>query len=154
MTFDLRQSIDPRQRRVRVNIESPLKGIVPNWVKSPTLRTAIELINRAINMRYARECVRDALRRGEAPYASHVFFDHAGVLDDSDPRDRQLGMECGDSWAQCADRHVFYVDRGMSAGMQRRWIQCHQEGRQVERRYLYAPKTGAANDANDPEIAA
>lgn len=148
MTFDLRQSIDPNRRRVRVNIESPLRGHVEAWVPE-ALRAMVERARRLANRIYARQCVRDSLKRGEAPYASHVFFDQPGILDDADPHERTLGMECGDAWAMCADRHVFYCDRGMSAGMQRRWKQCAAEGRMVERRYIFAPeKNEVVSDAN------
>lgn len=146
MTFDLRQSIDPNRRRVRVNIESPLRGHVEPWVPE-LLKPMVERARRLANRVYARRCVRDSLKRGEAPYASHVFFDQPGILDDANPHERLLGMQCGDAWAMCADRHVFYCDRGMSPGMQRRWKQCAEEGRLVERRYIFAPhKNEVAND--------
>lgn len=118
-----------------VNIESPCKGFVPAWVPRP-MRALYERCARMSNRLYAYRCVIDSLARGEAPYASHVFFDNAGLLNDADPKQRELGMKCGDAWAGCADLHAFYVDRGMSAGMQRRWLQCAREGLPVERRQL------------------
>ncbi len=48
----------------RVIIESPYSGDIPR------------------NLLYARLCVFDCLNRGEAPYASHLFFTQ--VLNDND----------------------------------------------------------------------
>lgn len=31
------------------------------------------------NVAYAKRCVLDCLKRGEAPYASHLFFTQSGV---------------------------------------------------------------------------
>ena len=35
------------------------------------------------NETYARLCMADCLKRGEAPYASHLFFTQEGLLDDT-----------------------------------------------------------------------
>ena len=35
------------------------------------------------NIKYARECLRDSIFRGEAPLASHVLYTQDGVLDDT-----------------------------------------------------------------------
>lgn len=82
----------------RVIIESPYAGDV------------------ASNLEYARACLLDSLRRGEAPIASHLL--HTQVLDDTQPADRALGCEAGRAWIQCADAVAVYVDRGVSSGMQ------------------------------------
>lgn len=58
----------------RVVIESPLKG------------------ERELNKLYARVCALDCLVRGEAPYASHLFFDHEDLLDDEILQQRELGI--------------------------------------------------------------
>ena len=34
------------------------------------------------NVAYARDCVRDSLMRGEAPYASHLLYTQPNILDD------------------------------------------------------------------------
>lgn len=67
------------------------------------------------NIRYARLCMIDSLRRGEAPYASHLLYPQ--VLDDKLPEDRALGMTAGFAWAARGDAHVAYVDLGISGGM-------------------------------------
>lgn len=56
----------------------------------------------AENIDYARTCLRDALQRGEAPYASHLLYTQPGVLNDRDPEERRVGMRAG-----------FFVDRGL-----------------------------------------
>ena len=67
------------------------------------------------NLRYARACLLDALRRGEAPLASHLLYTQ--VLNDADPVARALGMAAGFNWNDCADAVAVYTDRGISAGM-------------------------------------
>jgi hypothetical protein len=86
-----------------VVIESPL---------SAPSRAGIER-----NKDYARECMRDSLRRGEAPYASHLLFDQPGILDDTIPLQREQGMMAGFAWGGHAERVAFYVDLGVSDGM-------------------------------------
>jgi hypothetical protein len=71
-----------------------------------------------LNIRYARECVRDSLSRGEAPIASHLLYTQEGILDDKIPEERQQGIDAGLAWKDVADLHVFYVDWGMSKGME------------------------------------
>lgn len=88
---------------LRVVIESPLN--------SP-LREGIER-----NKVYAKQAVLDSLQRGEAPYASHLFFDQPGLLDDLHADQRKLGIEAGFAWGQAASRVAVYVDRGVSRGM-------------------------------------
>lgn len=83
----------------RVIIESPYAGNVER------------------NTRYARACLRDSLMRGEAPLASHVLYAMSGVLDDTDPIQRALGIEAGQAWIPVADRFVVYRDIGTSDGM-------------------------------------
>lgn len=70
------------------------------------------------NIKYARECVRDALIRGEAPIASHLLYTQPGVLDDDDPIERQWGIDAGLAWKRVADASVVYTDRGISRGME------------------------------------
>lgn len=71
------------------------------------------------NIRYARKCMHDMLQRGEAPYASHLLYTQDGVLDDTIPEERTLGIEAGFAWKHIPGVHtVFYLDKGMSAGME------------------------------------
>jgi hypothetical protein len=66
---------------------------------------------------YARACIKDSLLRGESPIASHLLYTQEGILDDTIPEERQLGINAGLAWKSVADLHVFYIDLGMSPGM-------------------------------------
>ena len=69
------------------------------------------------NVAYARACLADSLRRGEAPIASHLLYTQPGVLDDAVPAERELGIAAGLAWSKVADAAIFYVDLGWSRGM-------------------------------------
>jgi hypothetical protein len=69
------------------------------------------------NLLYARDCMADCLRRGEAPFASHLLYTQEGILDDSKAEERSLGMNAGFAWATYADKTVVYTDLGISRGM-------------------------------------
>lgn len=103
-----------------VVIESPYAGLVDR------------------NVDYARECVRDCLRRGESPYASHLFFTQPGVLNDDIPEERTLGIDAGLAWAAKADASVLYMDHGMSRGMVYGIRNAVRSGRKIEIRRLYS----------------
>ena len=68
------------------------------------------------NIAYARACLLDSLRRGDAPIASHLL--HTQVLDDKQPDERSLGIEAGLAWYSVATKCVVYTDRGISGGME------------------------------------
>jgi len=70
------------------------------------------------NVKYAKQCMRDSLYRGESPLASHLLYTQEGILNDEIHSERKMGIEAGLSWRRFADKHVFYVDYGMSPGMQ------------------------------------
>jgi len=70
------------------------------------------------NIKYARLCVKDSLERGEAPIASHLLYTQDGILDDTIPSERFLGINAGLKWKEVADLQVFYIDYGISTGMQ------------------------------------
>ena len=88
------------------------------------------------NVEYARACVRDSLRRGEAPLASHLLYTQPGILNDDDPQERQLGIDAGLEWLAAADKHVFYVDRKLSRGMAFALSKAKETGANVEVRKL------------------
>ena len=89
------------------------------------------------NIKYARECLKDSLNRGEAPIASHLLYTQKDVLDDNIPEERQLGIEAGLAWKKVADLHVFYVDFGMSKGMKYAREYAKSQNIDVEYRKLY-----------------
>ena len=92
-----------------VVIESPFKG-KGSWF-------LIRWIDKWRNIFYARRCVRDSLLRGENPIAFHLLHTQYGILRDSVPKERQMGIDAGMAWVKRADASVFYIDRGMSPGM-------------------------------------
>ena len=110
---------------IRVVVESPLGA--------PT-REQIE-----DNKKFAVECCKDCLRRGEAPYASHLFYDRPGLLDDQIPAERELGITAGLLWGDAAEATVVYVDRGISSGMKRGIDRAWEQRRTVEFRKLSDP---------------
>lgn len=85
---------------IRVIVESPFAG------------------NTEENIRYARKCMADCLKRGEAPFASHLLYTQEGILNDDIPDERKLGIDAGLEWGKLANKTVVYVDRGISRGMQ------------------------------------
>ena len=70
------------------------------------------------NIKYARVCLKDSLNRNEAPLASHLLYTQEGVLDDTVESERMQGINAGLAWLEVADLHVFYIDYGMSKGME------------------------------------
>ena len=100
----------------RVIVESPYSGDVEK------------------NLKYAREALRDCIRRGEAPLASHLLYPQ--ILDDNKPEERMLGIDIGFEWNLVAHAIVFYTDLGISSGMRagKRWAKDH--GITVEYRTL------------------
>ncbi len=141
-------STDSGYRMKRVNIESPLRGHVPRWMPR-VLAPFVERVNRFRNHDYALRCCRDSLARDEAPYASHVFFDQPGLLDDADAAQRALGMACGREWSRQATLHAFYLDRGWSSGMLAAHEQCMRMGWSMELRYLSHATRAANAPGND-----
>lgn len=123
-----------------VIIESPFGTKVDG-----TRCTAQEM---ADNVVYARACMRDSLRRGEAPYGSHLLYPQ--VLDDATPEERKQGMEAGFAWAHAAayinDRMpgswpavaAVYTDRGVTGGMRDGIARHEANGLKVEYRQLGA----------------
>ena len=91
------------------------------------------------NLAYARECLHECLRRGEAPFASHLLYTQAGVLDDDIPAQRKLGIEAGLAWGEKAEATIVYIDYGISLGMKLGIEEAERAGRAVEYRTLYAP---------------
>lgn len=92
------------------------------------------------NLQYARECMRDCLLRGEAPYASHLLYTQEGVLDDNNPEERKLGIEAGFLWREGASATVVYTDYGISNGMKQGIQDAEVKGRPIEYRKLYPKK--------------
>lgn len=90
------------------------------------------------NVTYARSCLADSLRRGEAPFASHLLYTQPGVLRDEDAAERALGIEAGLAFQRVVDAVVVYADRGISRGMEMGIARAVVAGLPVEYRRLYA----------------
>ena len=69
------------------------------------------------NVAYARACMRDSLRRGEYPIASHLLYTQPGILDDDVLEEPELGIKAGLAWRAVAQKAIFYVGMGWSRGM-------------------------------------
>lgn len=90
------------------------------------------------NLTYARACMADCLKRGEAPFASHLLYTQEGVLDDTAPEERERGIRAGFAWGEVAVRIVVYLDRGTSSGMQYGIDAANERGVPVEFRRLFS----------------
>lgn len=88
------------------------------------------------NIAYGRACLRDSLFRGESPIASHLLLTQDGVLDDTNPQERKLGIAAGLAWGAVAEATVVYTDRGISPGMQQGIDDARASGRPIELRSL------------------
>lgn len=108
----------------------PLRIVIESPLSAPD-RDGIER-----NKDYAKRAVVDSLRRGEAPYASHLLFDQPGILNELLPEERELGMQCGFIWGAAADKVAVYADYGISGGMRRGIDMAEKRGIMVEYRYL------------------
>lgn len=89
-----------------------------------------------LNIEYARACVRDSVLRGEAPLASHLLFTQPGILDDTVPEERSLGMAAGFSWLPVAESVVAYIDHGISQGMTDGLRKAEEQGLEIEYRRI------------------
>ncbi len=88
------------------------------------------------NIKYARACITDSLKRNEAPYASHLFFTQPGILDDNLPEERMLGINAGLEITKDFDMTAVYCDLGKSKGMLYGIEMAKSLGRKIEERYL------------------
>ncbi len=85
---------------ILVIVESPFAGLVER------------------NRTYLAMALRDCLKRGEAPFASHGLYTMPGALRDDVPEERQLGIAAGLEWGLKADATIVYRDFGITPGMQ------------------------------------
>ena len=88
------------------------------------------------NVAYARKCILDSLMRGESPIASHLLYTQPGILDDTNPLERTLGINAGLAWTKVADASVVYTDLGISDGMKTGISAALDAGIAVEYRHL------------------
>jgi len=91
----------------------------------------------ALNVKYARKCMRDCLDRGEAPFASHLLYTQPGILNDAVLNERKKGIEAGLIWGKFAKKTVVYCDREVTGGMKKGIKRAEEEGREIEYRFLF-----------------
>ena len=103
-------------------------------VESPFAGKDSEELDR--NLRYARAALTDCLRRGEAPFASHLLYAQPGVLRDEVGEERYKGIEAGLAWGKVAEATVVYSDLGISSGMRKGMLRATEEKRPIEMRTI------------------
>ena len=86
------------------------------------------------NVRYLQRALRHSLDLGEAPFASHGFYPF--VLDETNPKERDLGIKAGFAWGRVAEAVVFYTDLGWSPGMKAARTRAERLGTPVEFREI------------------
>ncbi len=85
--------------------------------------------------------MRHSLSLGEAPLASHLLYTQAGILNDEIEAERTLGIAAGIAWAGVADKHIFYIDYGMSRGMRDALEYAVKRNIPIEMREIHQPTT-------------
>jgi len=107
----------------RVNIESPYLAYHGEDVLK--------------NIDYARECMADCIKRGEAPIASHLLYTQENILNDKILEERDKGIKAGLEWNMMAETTVVYYDKGISSGMKLGIKHAIDNNRELEFRSLY-----------------
>jgi len=88
------------------------------------------------NIKFARDCMRDSLSRGEAPLAPHLLYTQEKILDDDNPEERNWGIEAGLAWGKHASKTAVYINLGITGGMEIGIQRAIEEGREIEYREL------------------
>ncbi|HEY6020898.1 MAG TPA: hypothetical protein VIY48_13665, partial [Candidatus Paceibacterota bacterium] len=81
----------------RITVESPLAGDVK------------------VNEEFARAVCHYITKRGDSPYASHLFFTQ--FLDDLNPEERTQGIEAGFAWGMWGNEVWFCLEKGRHADL-------------------------------------
>lgn len=90
-----------------------------------------------LNEIYGELVMHDCLvNYNESPYASHLLYTRKYVLRDGHPEERKLGIEAGFYWRDVSEKTVFYVDLGITGGMELGRIDCKMKGKSHEFRKL------------------
>ena len=88
------------------------------------------------NIAYARMCMKDSFKRGEAPFASHLLYTQEGILNDGVKQEKDLGIEAGLEWGKLAELTAVYIDYGITSGMQYGIENAYRHNRAVEFRKI------------------
>ena len=90
-----------------------------------------------INEIYGELCMHDCLvNHNESPYASHLLYTRKWVLRDDHPEERKLGIDAGFYWRDVAEKSNFYVDLGITNGMNLGIDDCNDKRKEFELRSL------------------
>ena len=87
-----------------------------------------------VTEKYARRCMLDSLKRGEAPLVSHLLYTQ--VLDDTNPDERRMGILAGHAWLEFAEASVVYTDYGFSSGMRQGMVEAEMHNVDIEIRQI------------------
>lgn len=68
------------------------------------------------NLKYLDLCIKDAIEKGEAPFAPHYIYPK--FLNDEIPEQREHGIILGLRWLFSCDTLLIYNNFGISKGMQ------------------------------------
>jgi hypothetical protein len=100
---------------VTVDENSKLRTIIESpFGKNPDgTRCDRETLRR--NKHYLLRCIDDSIKRGEAPFASHLIYPM--LLDDLRSDERETGILAGLAWGAVAQRVAVYGDYGITPGM-------------------------------------
>lgn len=98
-------------------------------IESPYAGTSEEIKR---NEYYARSAIKDCLNKGEIPFASHLLYTQAGILDDKQSAQRRLGIEAGLIMGTLCQKTVLYKDLGITIGMDEGIERAKLAGRSVE----------------------
>jgi hypothetical protein len=94
------------------------------------------------NRLYAIAACADCFRRGETPFASHLFYPQ--ILNNHIKTERELGITAGYAFWPVARKIVFYTDRGWSPGMLRAKQRAEDLGYIRDERSIFTDSTGAS----------
>jgi hypothetical protein len=83
---------------------------------------------------YLLHALDDCVRRGEAPFASHLLLPE--ILDDRDPVERGIGIKAGWVWGEHADVIACYSQLGVSPGMKESIAHYKDKGIPIEWRAI------------------
>ena len=105
-----------------VVIESPYAAPTPQGIE--------------LHLEYARRAFAHSLKKGEAPFGSHLLYTQKGILDDAIPAERRLGIDAGFVWGAHAELRAVYIDMGISLGMAKGIFDGMRRGQRCEFRSL------------------
>ncbi len=120
--------LEKKEVIMKVILESPFAG-KSKWY-------LIRKYQEFRNINYARKCMRDSLLRNEYPIASHLLYTQKGILDDTIPEERKLGILAGLAWGKEAEKTVIYTDYGISSGMEWGVKSANENNRTIEYRQI------------------